>query len=199
MPSDVTTVSYVQGTFPHVMPGGISGSIVTSLCSEAGLENSPLITGAQCNNCRITNYKKTSDTDKPSTSTDDDDDDPEPVEIEDDPEETTNTSPPAQDEPAYTVQCADGSWHPEGYACPVTPPEPQYETCWDGVSRPVGTCPAQPVEPETEECWDGSTAPIGGCPPQPQTEECWDGSTAPIGGCPPKPEEPPTTDESSNG
>lgn len=199
MPSDVTTVSYVQGTFPHVMPGGISGSIVTSMCSEAGLENSPLITGAECNNCRITNYKKTSDTDKPSTSTDDDDDDPEPVEIEDDPEETTNTSPPAQDEPAYTVQCADGSWHPEGYACPVTPPEPQYETCWDGVSRPVGTCPAQPVEPETEECWDGSTAPIGGCPPQPQTEECWDGSTAPIGGCPPKPEEPPSTDDSSSG
>ena len=143
MPPDLTTVSYVQGTFPHVMPGGVSGSIVTSMVSVAGLENSPLISGAECNNCRMTNYRG-------DKSEEDDDDDE-----ESDPAETTNTAPsqPATEEPAYTYQCPDGTWAPDASGCKV---QPQPDTPPDPPEEPDPPQPDTPPEPTTFTCPDGS-------------------------------------------
>ncbi len=135
MPGDVTTVSYVQGTFPHVMPGGISGSVVTSMCSLAGITNAPLISGAECNNCRMSNYK---------ASDDDKDDEPEP-EPEPQPApqpapQPVTPEPEPEPEPEPSFPCPDGSvaWDESG--CPPLPePEtPSEDTGNNANSLPLG-------------------------------------------------------------
>ena len=147
MPSDLTTVSYVQGTFPHVMPGGVGGSIVTSMASVAGLENSPLISGAECNNCRMNNYRG-------NKSEEEDEDDE-----KSDPAETTNTAPaqPATEEPAYTYHCWNDTWAPDASGCPVQPQQPD-------TPQPPEPDPPQPQEPDPPQ------------PPEKPTFTCPDGT-----------------------
>lgn len=121
-PGDVTYSTYVYGTHPHVKVGtGLWGSTVTSMVSEAGLQNQPLINGSEClTACRIsgaTSYGYQNWSGGQSSYDDDDE------------EETTQYIPAPTQAPVVEPE-------PEPEPEPIVEPEPEPEPSVEPVPDP---------------------------------------------------------------